>query len=53
MIQLATIHAKARVSKTVDPEDGKASIELVQYAYFGTERGSQRGDENGDWKKHF
>ena len=53
MIRLATTHDKARAYKAVDPEDVKASIELVQYAYFGTERSRQRVDENGDRKNHF
>ncbi|XP_065170674.1 DNA replication licensing factor Mcm3 isoform X2 [Atheta coriaria] len=34
MIRLATAHAKARMSRTVDAEDAHAAIELVQYAYF-------------------
>lgn len=34
MIRLATAHAKARMAKTVAPQDAKAAIELVQYAYF-------------------
>jgi DNA replication licensing factor MCM3 len=34
MIRLATAHAKARMAKSVGPQDAKAAIELVQYAYF-------------------
>ena len=48
MIRLATAHAKARASKTVDPEDARAALELVRYAYFGVERRRQGEDEDGD-----
>jgi len=34
LIRLATAHAKARLSKSVDSEDARAAIELVQFAYF-------------------
>ncbi|KAH0947878.1 hypothetical protein HN011_010065 [Eciton burchellii] len=34
LIRLATAHAKARLSKSVDSEDAHAAIELVQFAYF-------------------
>lgn len=34
MIRLATAHAKARLSRTIDANDAKAAIELVQYAIF-------------------
>lgn len=34
LIRLATAHAKARLSKTVDSQDAEAAIELVQFAYF-------------------
>jgi DNA replication licensing factor MCM3 len=34
LIRLATAHAKARMAKNVSPQDAKAAIELVQYAYF-------------------
>lgn len=34
LIRLATAHAKARLSKTVELEDAQSAIELVQYAYF-------------------
>lgn len=34
LIRLATAHAKARMAKTIAPQDAKAAIELVQYAYF-------------------
>jgi DNA replication licensing factor MCM3 len=34
LIRLSTAHAKARMAKTVAPQDAKAAIELVQYAYF-------------------
>ncbi|XP_031791492.1 DNA replication licensing factor MCM3 isoform X7 [Piliocolobus tephrosceles] len=34
LIRLATAHAKARMSKTVDLQDAEEAVELVQYAYF-------------------
>lgn len=34
LIRLSTAHAKARMAKNVGPQDAKAAIELVQYAYF-------------------
>lgn len=34
LIRLATAHAKARLSRTVDIEDAQTAIELVQYAIF-------------------
>jgi DNA replication licensing factor MCM3 len=34
LIRLATAHAKARLSRTVDIEDAQTAIELVQFAYF-------------------
>ncbi|CAI5769129.1 DNA replication licensing factor MCM3 [Podarcis lilfordi] len=34
LIRLSTAHAKARMSKTVDNQDAKAALELVQFAYF-------------------
>jgi len=34
LIRLATAHAKARMAKSVGPQDAKIAIELVQYAYF-------------------
>ncbi|XP_062972031.1 DNA replication licensing factor MCM3 [Elgaria multicarinata webbii] len=34
LIRLSTAHAKARMSKTVDKQDAKVALELVQFAYF-------------------
>ncbi|XP_065201750.1 DNA replication licensing factor Mcm3 [Planococcus citri] len=34
LIRLATAHAKARLSRSIDAEDAEAAIELVDYAYF-------------------
>jgi DNA replication licensing factor MCM3 len=52
MIRLATAHAKARMAKTVGPQDAKAAIELVQYAYFKKvlekEKKRRRGEVEGD-----
>lgn len=52
MIRLATAHAKARLSKTVDLEDAQAALELVQFAYFKKvlkkEKKRQRQDSEGE-----
>lgn len=34
LIRLASAHAKARLSRTVEAEDADAAIEMVSYAYF-------------------
>ena len=34
LIRLSTAHAKARLSKVVEPQDAELAIELVQFAYF-------------------
>ena len=34
LIRLATAHAKARLSKTVDLQDAESAIELIQFAIF-------------------
>ncbi|XP_033100370.1 DNA replication licensing factor MCM3-like [Anneissia japonica] len=53
MIRLATAHAKARLSKTVDLEDAQAAHELIQFAIFKKvleKRKKKRGsdDEEGE-----
>lgn len=51
LIRLSTAHAKARFSRTVEPEDAKAAIQLVQFAYFKRvlekPRKRRRKDEGG------
>lgn len=34
MIRLATAHARARLSKTIDAVDAKEAVELVQYSHY-------------------
>lgn len=53
LIRLSTAHAKARMAKTVAPQDAKAAIELVQYAYFKKvlekeKKKRRRGDVDDD-----
>nr|KAF6341645.1 minichromosome maintenance complex component 3 [Myotis myotis] len=50
LIRLATAHAKARMSKTVDLQDAEEAVELVQYAYFKKvlEKEKKRKKQNED-----
>lgn len=52
LIRLSTAHAKARMAKSVLPQDAKAAIELVQYAYFKKvlekEKKKRRRGEDGE-----
>lgn len=53
LIRLSTAHAKARMAKTVGPQDARAAIELVQYAYFKKvlekeKKKRKRGEGEGD-----
>ena len=52
LIRLSTAHAKARMAKSVAPQDAKAAIELVQYAYFKKvlekEKKKRRRGEDGE-----
>lgn len=43
---MATAHAKARMSKTVDLQDAEVAVELVQYAYFKKVRVHMLGPES-------
>lgn len=52
LIRLSTAHAKARMAKSVAPQDAKAAIELVQYAYFKKvlekeKKKRRRGEDEG------
>lgn len=52
LIRLSTAHAKARMAKSVAPQDAKAAIELVQYAYFKKvlekeKKKRRRGEDGG------
>lgn len=52
LIRLSTAHAKARMAKSVAPQDARAAIELVQYAYFKKvlekeKKKRRRGDVDG------
>uniref|UniRef100_A0A8C9K091 DNA replication licensing factor MCM3 n=1 Tax=Panthera tigris altaica TaxID=74533 RepID=A0A8C9K091_PANTA len=46
LIRLATAHAKARMSKTVDLQDAEEAVELVQYAYFKKVRKRKKRNED-------
>lgn len=53
LIRLSTAHAKARMAKTVAPQDAKAAIEMVQYAYFKKvlekeKKKRKRGEDGSD-----
>jgi len=51
LIRLATAHAKARLSRTVEAEDAGAAIEMVSYAYFKKvmeRKKKKKGDESDD-----
>lgn len=52
LIRLSTAHAKARMAKSVSPQDAKVAIELVQFAYFKKvlekEKKKRRHDEDGE-----
>lgn len=54
LIRLSTAHAKARMAKSVAPQDARVAIELVQFAYFKKvlekeKKKRRRGDiEEGD-----
>ena len=52
LIRLATAHAKARLSNTVDAKDAEVAIQLVQFAYFKKvlekEKKRGRGEESGE-----
>nr|XP_037277703.1 DNA replication licensing factor MCM3-like [Rhipicephalus microplus] len=58
LIRLSTAHAKARFSRTVEPEDAQSAIELLHFAYFKKvlekprkrrrKDGGDSSDEGGD-----
>ena len=54
LIRLATAHAKARLSNTVDAKDAEVAIQLVQFAYFKKvlekekKRGRDEDEESGE-----
>ena len=50
-IRLATAHAKSRASRSVEPEDAEAAIQLMRYAYFGSQKNQGEGEEQGGDKE--
>ena len=51
MIRLATAHARARLSATIDVQDATCAVELIQFAYFhkvlSRPKKRKRDDEQG------
>lgn len=45
MIRLSTAHAKSRLSDTVDKDDAKAALDLINFSYFNNAKPKDKEDD--------